>query len=83
MHRDGVGYADEVTADQHIGPADDHAVQLRSGQPDTAARRQPVVTGQLIDRAKHHRRTDGRRHASRVSDPDRFARPGLAPKRHP
>jgi hypothetical protein len=83
MHRDGVEDAVEVTAGCHVRQADDHAGQLRSGQPDTAARREPVVTGQLIGRAKHHRCTGGRRHASRVSDRDHFAGPGLAPKPYP
>ncbi len=43
-----------------ISQADGHADQFRSGQPDTAARRKPVVIGQLADRAKHYRRTGTR-----------------------
>jgi hypothetical protein len=73
----------EVTDGSHLSQGDDHAGQFRSGQPDTAARRKPVGTGQLIDRAKHHRRTGGQRLASRVSDHDHFGHPGRAPERHP
>jgi hypothetical protein len=83
MLRVGVEDADEVTDGSHISQADDHVGQFRTGQPDTAARRKPALTGQLIGRAEHDRRTGGRRFASRVSDHEHFAYPGRAPKRYP
>jgi len=86
VHRAGVEDADENADGWQIGQADDHVGQFRFGQPDAAARRKPVVTSQLtglIGRAKHHRRSGGQRHASRVSDHDPFGHPDRAAKRSP
>ena len=46
----------EDTRGRHVGHADEHPGQFRFGHPDTAARRKPVVIGQLSGGTKHHQR---------------------------
>jgi hypothetical protein len=82
MRPDGNEDTVEVTDGSNISQADEHTGQFRPRQPDTAVRREPVVTGQLVGRAKL-RRTGGRQLAARVSDHDDFGQTRRAPKQYP